>query len=222
MPPSPEDDRGSLLRFTRPVRWVHATTGALMIICILTAAILYNGSLAVLVGHRFIVEQIHVWCGFALPVPLVAGLISRSYLVDLGRLNRFTPGDWQWLRSRTRRDGQIRVGKFNAGQKLNGALSVGAIAALLLSGTVMYLTNLTRLSWRSGATFVHDWFALALGLLVVGHIAFALRDPVSMRSLRTGRVPLRWARREHAEWAAEVLGEPAGGVSAADVPADSL
>ena len=31
-----------------------------MIVCIATAAILYNGSLAVLVGHRFIVEQIHV------------------------------------------------------------------------------------------------------------------------------------------------------------------
>jgi formate dehydrogenase subunit gamma len=141
---------------------------------------------------------------------LVLGLASRSYRADLRRLNRFTPRDWEWLRSKTRRDGRIRVGKFNAGQKLNGALSTGAIGVLLLTGIVMYLTNVTPLSWRSGATFFHDWFSLALGLLVLGHIGFALRDPVSLRSLRTGRVPLRWARREHAAWVEEMLAEPAG------------
>lgn len=209
MPPSPEDPPASLLRFTRPSRWVHGVTAALMLVCILTAAVLYNGSLAVLVGHRYVVEQVHVWCGFALPVPLIVGLVSRSYRTDLRRLNRFGPRDWQWLRSRSRRDGHIRVGKFNAGQKLNAALSAGAIAALLTSGTVMYLTNVTRLSWRSGATFVHDWFALAVGLLVAGHIVYALRDPVALRSLVTGRVPVRWARREHAEWADELAEDPA-------------
>ena len=41
----------------------------------------------------------------------------------------------------------------------------------------MYFTHLTRLSWRSGATFLHDWFSLGLGLLVVGHVMFgALRS----------------------------------------------
>ncbi|HEX3908361.1 MAG TPA: cytochrome b/b6 domain-containing protein [Mycobacteriales bacterium] len=209
MPPSPEEP-SNLPRFSRPVRWIHGITALLMIVCIMTAAILYNGSLAVLVGHRLIIERIHVWCGFALPVPLVLGLASRSYRADLRRLNRFTPRDWEWLRSKTRRDGRIRVGKFNAGQKLNGALSTGAIGVLLLTGIVMYLTNVTPLSWRSGATFFHDWFSLALGLLVLGHIGFALRDPVSLRSLRTGRVPLRWARREHAAWVEEMLAEPAG------------
>jgi formate dehydrogenase subunit gamma len=203
-------DRGrQLLRFTRPVRWVHATTAALLTVCILTAAILYNGSIAVRVGNRYVVEQIHVWCGFALPVPILIGLCSRSYRADLGRLNRFTRHDWRWLRSRMRRDGEIPVGKFNAGQKLNAALSAGAIGVLLGSGIVMYFTHLSRLSWRSGATFVHDWFALGLGLLVVGHIVYALRDPEALRSMRTGRVPLRWARREHAEWAAEMVDEPA-------------
>jgi formate dehydrogenase subunit gamma len=205
--PPPRPGR-QLLRFTRSVRWIHGLTGGLLIVCILTAAILYNGSLEVLVGNRYLVEQIHVYCGFALPVPLLVGLVSRSYRLDLRRLNRFTALDWQWLRSRTRRGGEIPVGKFNAGQKLNGALSAGAIGALLITGTVMYFTNLTRLSWRSGATFVHDWLSLGLGLLVVGHILYALRDPVAMRGMRTGLVPLRWARREHAAWVAEYTGEP--------------
>ncbi|MCU1605184.1 MAG: fdnI [Modestobacter sp.] len=199
-----------LVRFTRPVRWVHALVGGLMLVCIATAAVLYNGSLAVLVGHRHLVEQVHVWCGFALPVPLLAGLVSHSYRADLRRLNRFTPRDRQWLRSRTRRDGRIPVGKFNAGQKLNGSLSAGAIAVLLMSGTVMYSTGWAPLPWRTGATFVHDWFSLAVGLLVVGHVSFALGDPVALRSLRTGTVPRRWARQEHRTWAAEVTAQPAG------------
>jgi formate dehydrogenase subunit gamma len=195
-------------RFGRGSRWVHWSTGGCMILCILTAAVLYNGSLAVLVGHRYVVEQVHVFSGFALPVPLVAGLASRSYRDDARRLNRFTARDWAWLRSRDRRDGTIEVGKFNAGQKLNAALSAGSIAVLLLTGTIMYFTRLAPLPWRSGATFVHDWFALAVGLLVLGHLYMAAKDPHAMSGIRTGRVPLRWARREHAAWAREVAGEP--------------
>lgn len=202
----PIKNRGELVRFSLAVRLVHASTAALMLVCIATAAILYNGSLAVLFGDRYLIEQIHVWCGFALPVPLIVGLVSQTYRLDLRRLNRFTSLDWKWLRSRRRRDGDIPVGKFNAGQKLNGALSAGAIGVLLASGTVMYFTSLFRLSWRSGATFVHDWFALAVGLLVVGHVLYAIRDGDAMRSMRTGRVPLHWARREHDEWADELAG----------------
>jgi formate dehydrogenase subunit gamma len=187
---------------------VHGLVGVLMLVCIGTAAVLYNSSLQILVGHRRAVELVHVWCGFALPVPLLAGLVSRSYRAELRRLDRFTRHDWRWLRSHTRRDGRIPVGKFNAGQKLNGSLSVGAIAVLLASGTVMYATGLAPLAWRTGATLMHDWFALAVGLLVVGHLWYALRDPIALRSLRTGTVPQRWAREEHGAWADEVSEQP--------------
>jgi formate dehydrogenase subunit gamma len=206
-----EEEPGSYVsRFSLSSRWVHGLTATFMIVCILTAAILYNGSIAVLVGHRYLVEQVHVYSGLALPMPLVLGLISRSFRDDARRLDRFTSRDWAWLRSRTRRDGTIEVGKFNAGQKLNACLSAGSIGVLLMSGTVMYLTRLTPLPWRSGATFVHDWFALAVGLLTVGHLWMAAHDPFAMTGMRTGRVPLRWARREHAAWAREVAGDDPG------------
>jgi formate dehydrogenase subunit gamma len=190
-------------RFTRAERAVHRSTAVLMIVCIVTAAILYNGALAIRIGHRHQIELVHVYAGFALPVPLILGVISAAYRADLHTLNRFTRSDWRWLRPRKRRDRSLRVGKFNAGQKLNASLSAGAILVLLGSGVLMYFPDLARLSWRTGATFVHDWFALGLGLLVAGHITYAIKDPEARRGMRTGHVSATWARAEHAAWAAE-------------------
>ncbi len=202
--PGPTTPDGDIGRFSRSVRVVHRVTAILMTTCILTAAVLYNGSLAIRVGHRHLVELVHVYCGFALLPAILVGAAFGSYRADLRRLARLTPSDLRWLRSRTRRDGAIRVGKFNAGQKLNAALASGSILVLLGSGLLMYFIGLSPLSWRTGATFVHDWFALALGLLVVGHVAFALKDPEARRGMRTGRVSRRWAHAEHAAWLDEM------------------
>ena len=192
-------------RFSRTERLVHRAVAVLMLSCIATAAILYNGFLSAPVGHRRIVKLIHVFSGYALPIPILLGLVSTAYRADLRRVNRFSPADWRWLRSRNRRDATIPVGKFNAGQKLNSALSGGAIVVLLSTGTLMYVPDVARLSWRTGATFVHDWFALALGLLVIGHISYAMRDPGSRRGMRSGSVTTAWARKHHAAWLDELL-----------------
>lgn len=194
----------SVHRFNISVRIVHWTTAILMMICIVTAAILYNGPFAIAVGHRRLVELVHVYCGFALPVPMLLGLVSRAYRGDLRHLNRFTRTDWRWLRSKDRRDGSISVGKFNAGQKLFAALTAGSILVLLGTGVIMYFTALVRLSWRTGATFVHDWFALGVGLLILGHLYYALQDLQALRAMRVGRVSSDWAIREHAAWAEEM------------------
>ena len=196
---------GTVRRFGKVTRTVHWTVAALMIICIVTAAILYNESFGVAIGHRHLVELIHVYAGAALLLTILLGAISPAYRRDLRHLNRFTPADWRWLRSRNRRDGSISVGKFNAGQKLNGALSGGAITALLGTGILMYFVSLTPLAWRTGATFVHDWFALGVGLLVIGHIFYALKDAEALRGMRTGRVSASWAHAEHAAWADDVV-----------------
>jgi formate dehydrogenase subunit gamma len=68
----------------------------------------------------------------------------------------------------------------------------------------MYFPGLVQLSLRTGATFVHDWFALGLGLLVLGHIYFALKDREARRGMRTGHVTAQWAHTEHAAWADEI------------------
>jgi formate dehydrogenase subunit gamma len=193
----------TLARFSRAQRLVHRSLGLLMGTCLVTAFVLYYGPVSLAVGHRHAVELVHVVAGYALPAPLLLGLASSAYRADLGRLNRFSREDWRWLRSRNRRDGSFGVGKFNAGQKLNASLVAGSVVVLLGTGTLMFWTGLVRLAWRTGATFVHDWFALGLGLLVLGHLWFAIADPDARTGMRTGRVPRRWAVEEHPAWASD-------------------
>lgn len=204
MPHSAQSTLPSVHRFSVSVRAVHWSTAVLMAICIATAAVLYNGQLALAIGHRRVVELIHVYGGFALPLPMLLGLVSRAYRGDLRHLNRFTRSDWEWLRSKNRRDGSIKVGKFNAGQKVFASLAAGSILVLLGTGIVMFDTDLVRLTWRTGATFVHDWFALAVGLLVLGHLYYALKDAEALRSMRTGMASAAWVVTEHQAWAEEL------------------
>ncbi|MFJ2189116.1 cytochrome b/b6 domain-containing protein [Kitasatospora sp. NPDC087861] len=187
-------------RFTLAERWVHRTTAVLMGVCLATAACLYLAPLAELVGDRPLVVTVHVWCGLALPVPLLLGLASRALRADAARLSRFTPADRQWLRAvRTRSTGRP-AGKFNAGQKLYAQWTLGTMLVIVGTGLLMWLTGLTPPAWRVGATFVHDWLAAGIAVVVVGHVRMAWRDPEARLGMRTGWVDRRWAEREHPQW----------------------
>ncbi|MFF3449755.1 cytochrome b/b6 domain-containing protein [Streptomyces sp. NPDC002667] len=190
-------------RFTRAEHWVHRVTAVLMGLCVATAACLYIPQFAELVGRRELVVRVHELAGVALPLPVLAGLASRAVRRDLGFLNRFGPHDRVWLRAVLRRDKDPRsrpAGKFNAGQKVYAAWISGATLVMLGTGLLMWFTHLTPLMWRTSATFVHDWLALTVGIVLGGHIGMALADPEARRGLRTGSVSRRWADREHPLW----------------------
>jgi formate dehydrogenase subunit gamma len=190
-------------RFGRTQRWVHRTTAALMGLCVVTAACLYIPQFAELVGRRELVVRVHELAGLALPVPALAGLVSRAFRADLRLLNRFGPHDRVWLRAvrhRDRRTASRPAGKFNAGQKIYAAWIAGATLVMLGTGLLMWFTHLTPLQWRTSATFVHDWLALTIGIVLAGHIGMALGDPEARRGLRTGTVSRQWAQREHSLW----------------------
>jgi formate dehydrogenase subunit gamma len=161
--------RRPIERFTLAERSVHRATAALMLTLIMTGAVLYLPSLSVAIGHRPAVALIHLYCGFALPIPMAAGLFSRAYRADVRRLNRHTDTDREWLRERAWRREKARelalpVGKFNAGQKLNAAFQCGAILVMAGTGTLMWFPHLvgcrpgpvrhsctTGWRWRSGS-----------------------------------------------------------------------
>ncbi|MFJ9041286.1 cytochrome b/b6 domain-containing protein [Streptomyces sp. NPDC102406] len=199
MNPRPEPT-ARVRRFTPAERRVHRATAALMGVCVATAACLYLPQLAELVGRRALVVTLHEWSGLLLPLPFLLGLASRAFRADLRRLNRFTPHDTTWLRAVLRRRPHRPAGKFNAGQKLWAAWLAGAVLVMLGTGLLMWFTHLAPLAWRTGSTFVHDWLALALGIVLAGHIGMAAADPEARRGLRTGFVGRDWAAREHGEW----------------------
>lgn len=211
MPPPRDGERADqrIERFTRAERYVHWATTALMLALIATGAILYNDQLAIYTGHRQFVAVVHLYCGFALPVPMAAGVFSKAYRADARRLNRHIEQDRAWLRHGAWRHGTVdrhglKVGKFNAGQKLNAAFLCGAILVMAGTGTVMWFQGLVGVSMRTGATFVHDWLALAIGFDIIGHVYFAVRDRQARAGMRWGSVPRWWAEQEHELWAQEV------------------
>jgi formate dehydrogenase subunit gamma len=199
-----------LLRFDRVERIVHWTTASLFAVLMLTGAALYAGPISTMVGRRDLVRTIHVLAGLALPVPLVLGVLGRwgsRLRNDLGRLNRWSADYRRWLRKRQRLT--ARLSKFNAGQKLNATFLGAAIVVMLASGSIMKWFSAFPLDWRTGATFVHDWFALGIWLAVIGHVVFAFRDSVALGAMLRGWVPARWARTQRPRWYEEETGNPA-------------
>ena len=200
---------GHLVRFDRVERAVHWVNALLFIVLIATGAALYFTPLIALVGRRRLIEQIHLYSGLALPLPLLAGLAGswgRALRRDAGRINRWSEADLAWLRGLI--DGSLdepgarapRLGKFNPGQKLNAAFVVGAGLVMLGTGALLRWYQPFPLAWRSGATFVHNWLAVLIFVTVTGHIGFALSHPEALRGMLTGRVSRAWAARHAPAW----------------------
>jgi formate dehydrogenase gamma subunit len=209
--PSPS---GWLSRFDRVERAVHWANAALFAVLVLTGAALFYEPLMALVGRRELVERIHLYAGLCLPVPLVLALFGRwgaGLRADLRRLNRWSPADRRWLRSalaarpaRERTRAALQVGKFNAGQKLNAAFTAGGGLVMLATGVLLRWYRPFPLSWRAGATFVHNWLAVLFVVVIAGHVLFALSDPPALRSMVVGRIRRSWAARHAPAWLAEL------------------
>jgi formate dehydrogenase subunit gamma len=194
-----------LHRFTRAERALHWATAAAVLACALTGLVLYVGPLSTIVGRRNLVKDVHVVAGLAMPLPLMVAYLGAwraGVRADVRRLARWSAADRRWLRTWGRDAGE-RVGKFNAGQKANAAFIAGMIPVMVATGSIMRWFDPFPVSWRTGATFVHDWTAIATWLIVAGHIAYALSDAGSRRGMITGRVTRRWAEDHHPLWAAE-------------------
>jgi formate dehydrogenase subunit gamma len=220
---APVKKKGSgpyLLRFDGVERAVHWANAILFAVVIFTGAALYFTPLTALIGRRELVERIHVYCGLALPVPVILALCGswgQALRADLRRFNRWTAADVEWLRLASRSKpvrGRFRAklvtGKFNAGQKLNAAFTAGAVLVMLGTGVILRWYRPWSLTIRAGATFVHNWLALLFVVVIAGHILMALSDRDALRSMFTGRIRRRWAERHAPGWVAELDGPPEG------------
>lgn len=200
-----------VLRFDRVERAVHWVNASLFLILILTGAALYFTPLIALVGRRSLIEQVHLYVGLSLPLPLllgVAGNWGRGLRRDVSRIDGWTEADLQWLRGlidtasgrRRRAAPRPRLGKFNAGQKLNAAFVAGGGLVMLGTGALLRWYVPFPLSWRAGATFVHNWLAVTFLIAIAGHITLAIADREALRAMLGGRVSRAWAARHAPAW----------------------
>ncbi|WP_440066819.1 cytochrome b/b6 domain-containing protein [Streptosporangium sp. OZ121] len=202
-PTAPSERSGRILRFTRAERLVHRATAGLMLLCAAAAACLYFSPLAQLVGRRHLVVVIHEWSGILLPAPFLLGLASSAFRADLRRLNRLARYDKEWLRAVRKgwtSPDRRPAGKFNAGQKIYAGWMAGTVPIMMFTGLLMWFGGLLPVISRTSAIFVHDVTALAITLVVLGHIRMAYLDPQARRGMRTGYVEPAWARRQHSRW----------------------
>lgn len=202
---SPPQTVTRILRFDRVQRAAHWTNALLFGILMVTALPLYFGSLADVVGRRALVADIHLWTGVALPGPLLISIVGpwgARMRRDLRRINAWTRDEVAWLRA-VGRDAPRVVDKFNPGQKLNAIFIGGSILVMLATGSILKWFSLFPVSWRTGATFVHDVLAFAIFAVVFGHIGFALTHWDSLRSMIKGWVSEAWAARHAPAWLRE-------------------
>jgi formate dehydrogenase subunit gamma len=198
-----------VLRFDRVQRTAHWANALLFGILMLTALALYFPSLSAIVGRRPLVTNIHVWTGVVLPIPLLISLLGpwgARMRRDLRRVSLWTRDEIAWMKALGRRAPRV-VDKFNPGQKLNAIFIGGSIVVMLATGIVLKWFQFFPVSWRMGATFVHDVLAFAIFVVVIGHIIFALAHPESMRSMVKGWVTEGWAARHAPAWLREETGE---------------
>jgi formate dehydrogenase subunit gamma len=209
----------TVARFTTAERALHWSVAALLGTCALTGLVLYVGPLTAAVGRRGLVRDVHVYTGLASPLPFVAAYAGHwraAVRRDVRRLARWTREDLRWLLSRGRAETGA-VGKFNAGQKANAAFVAGLVPVMVATGSIMRWYEPFPLAYRTGATFVHDWLAIATWVVVAGHVVMALTRPPSLRSMLTGRMDRAYARDHHPRWRAAAGPGAAPGPEAAEV-----
>jgi formate dehydrogenase subunit gamma len=179
-----------VLRFDKVQRATHWSTAILFFVLVVTGAALYVPAVGGAIGHRLIVEDLHVYCGIAIVVPLIMSVLGpwgQAMRRDLASMNRFTRGEMAWLRTRGKQ-GRAEVGKFNPGQKLNTFAVGGFLTVMLATGLILRFGNFLPVSYRTSATFVHDWFAFAVAALILAHISMAIAHPGALRSMFVGWV----------------------------------
>jgi formate dehydrogenase gamma subunit len=188
-------------RFTRTERALHWVLALGFFALLASGLILYLPELSVLVARRRLIKTLHVYAGigwlFALALVILVG-DRRSLLATVRELDRFDEHDRRWLRHRP-----SRPGRFNAGQKLNAAVTAAFVVLFAVSGFLLWYGERNTRFRVAGTILLHDGLMYVALVLLAGHLYLVLIRPATRHSLRgmtTGYVRADWARRRHPRW----------------------
>jgi formate dehydrogenase subunit gamma len=188
-------------RFSRTERTLHWVHAAAFFVLLGSGLVLYVPRLSELVGRRPFVKDVHFDTGLAWLVALaliVAAGDRRGLRRTLQELDVFDRDDRLWLRRVN-----APQGRFNAGQKLNAALTAAFALLFAVSGLLLWYGERDN-SFRWASTILlHDGLMYISLVLLVGHLYLSLIYPSTrhaMRGITTGSVRRDWARQHHRKW----------------------
>lgn len=188
-------------RFTRTeraVHWIHATA---FFALLATGLVLYVPRLGEIVARRPLVKEAHLLTALAWLVALTAVIVigdRRGLRRTLAEIDGFDDDDRRWLRR-----ADVPQGRFNAGQKLNAALTAAFALLFAISGLLLWLGERDTRFRLDSTIVLHDALTYLSVALLVGHLYLALIHPKTRHSLRgitRGEVRRDWAREHHRKW----------------------
>ena len=150
-------------------------------------------------------QSVHFWAGVAW-IGVLAAIVARRRPARSRRSAReidgFDRDDLRWLTGRR----PAPQGRFNAGQKINTALTGAFMILFLVSGLLLWFGERDT-NFRFASTVVlHDGLMYLSLALLVGHLYLAVIHPTTRHALRgitAGTVSEEWAARHHAKWKPE-------------------
>jgi formate dehydrogenase subunit gamma len=185
-------------RTERAVHWVHASA---FLVLLGSGLVLYLPSLATEIGRRPLVKDVHLFTALAWAIALLAVVAlgdRRGLRATTRELDVFDADDRRWLLGR-----HVRQGRFNAGQKLNAALTAAFAVLLAVSGVLLWLGERDTRFRLAGTVRLHDALTFVSVVVVAGHLYLALIYPATRHALRgivLGGVREDWAREHHGKW----------------------
>jgi formate dehydrogenase subunit gamma len=189
-------------RSERAVHWIHA---AAFFVLLGSGLVLYLPSLA-RIGNRAFVKDVHLYTAAAWALALLAVVLfgdRKGLRRTLGDLDGFDADDRLWLRRYP-----TKQGRFNAGQKLNAAVTAAFAVLFAISGLLLWYGERDTRFRFAGTIVLHDglmWISL---ILLAGHLYLALIYPRTRHALRgivRGDVEVDWAWQHHPKWVKDVL-----------------
>jgi formate dehydrogenase subunit gamma len=211
--------RMGIRRFSRTERAAHWLLASTFFVMTGSGLALYLPSLSTYVA-RPTAKAWHLWSAAVLGIGIVAlvALGNRRSLARTARdLERLDGDDARWIVGGPKRfvtgDAAPPQGRFNAGQKLNAAITLGLMIVMAVTGLLLWYGEQDTRFRLAGTVYVHDWGAWILFLLVAGHMYLAVLHPATRHALRgmtVGDVDREWAKKHHAKWVASEDEEPVG------------
>jgi formate dehydrogenase subunit gamma len=202
-------DPGLITRYSHAERLTHWAVAVAYVALFLSGLALFHPFfywMSALFGGGALMRVLHPFVGVAFAI------LFYVYALRLVADNRFTEGDKRWLRGMfgymNKKGGEVPVeGKYNAGQKAMYWSMIVVIAALLVTGILIwrpYFAPSIPVDLRRFSGVIHAIMAFIMFVGIGIHIYAAYWTKGSIRAMTRGTVTRKWARVHHPGWYAKV------------------